>query len=146
MTLLKKATLMKNNAGNPFILEGRDNLANAGYSDEAIEYYAERMISVLDDYAAEFGEGTEISYISGKRWGRLESKIFIPGKEFDPFEYGEDAKRRKIEQILDLNLNSQESCIEHTYVSGTNVISARVPVAQKRKSILQDPTIYASIL
>ena len=65
--LLKKGTLLKDNITNPIISEARVILDEAGFSTDNIEYYTERLIDILDDYARRFGSDKEIEYVIRKR-------------------------------------------------------------------------------
>ncbi len=144
--ILKKSILHTDNRENIIITEGRTALRKNGISEENIEYYADRVIEVLNDYAAHFGENTEIEYNIRKRFGRLEIIAFIPGERWDPFEHGNDSRRRRIEKLFTLNLDSQTSCINYTYLMGFNIVTGSVPLNQRRKSILKNPFLWSILL
>ncbi len=144
--IIRKGQLLLDNRENPIIKEGQKALTKNGYDPEDIAYYAERIVSVLNDYAQHFGVNTPFEYIIGRRFGRMEVNILIPGDRFDPFEFGEGSKRRRIEKLLNLNLSSQEPAINYSYVLGRNVITGLVPLVKKKKSILTDPTAWAVFL
>ena len=143
---VKKGMLLSDNSENEIIADGRKLLEENGFSKEDIEYYADRMIAVLDDYTERFGANTEIEYTARKRFGRLETTVLIPGDNYDPFENGNDSKRRKIEKTLSLNMDSQEACINHSYRSGNNVITGSVSTTRKKELFIKDPVIWAIIL
>ena len=143
---LKKCSLMSDNSKNPIIDDSRAFFADKGFSEDDSEYYISRLIKLLDDYADHFGEGVEFEYVLFKRFSRLEIRIKIPGERYDPFENGEDSRRRKIERTLDVNLNSQTSIISYTYAAGKNLIFGSIPLDRKRHFMLKDPVIWATLL
>lgn len=120
--LLKKGTLLKDNITNPIVSEARGILDEAGFSADNIEYYTERLIDILDDYARRFGSDKEIEYVIRKRRLNLEVRLVIPGKKYDPFENGRGAKKRKIEKLLNLNIRTDKASISHFYIRKCNVI------------------------
>ena len=144
--IIKKSTLLEDNRENSIIEDGREFLAKKGFTKDDIEYFADRMVGVLDDYAAQFGAGTHIDYSVRKHLGRIEAKVYIPGEKYDPFENGNDSMRRKIEKALALNMSSQDSCISHSYMMGRNVVVGSVPSNSKSKSLLKDPFLWATII
>ncbi len=104
------------------------------------------MIGVLNDYAQQFGDGREIEYTIRKRFGGIEIRIIIPGEIYDPFENGNGSEKRKIEKILNLNLNSQAAFFSHLYIAGRNIVIGSVPLDRSEKSLLKDPTTIAILL
>ena len=144
--LLKKGTLLKDNITNPIISEARVILDESGFSTDNIEYYTERLIDILDDYARRFGSDKEIEYVIRKRRLNLEVRLVIPGKKYDPFENGRGAKKRKIEKLLNLNIRTDKASISHFYIRKCNVIAASVPLYHRKKKILNNPVILACIL
>ena len=143
---MKTGILQKDNQSNPVILESRELLRKYDFSEDTINYYTDQIATVLNDYAVYFGENTEIEYTVSKRFGRLEALVSIPGEKYDPFETGDGSNQRKIEKLFTLNLGSQVSCINYTYLQGRNVVSGSVPLNEKKKSILKDPIILAVLL
>lgn len=142
----KKCTLMADNSQSIIAADSREAFAARGFSDSDIEYYINRLVGVLDDYTQHFGEGTEFEYIIFKRLGRLEIRVSIPGEKYDPFENGEDSRRRRIEKALNVNLNSQVSVINYAYFSGRNIITGSIPLDRKEKNFLKDPVVAAIVL
>ncbi len=144
--IIRKSVLHTDNRDHEIIREGRKALEKQNYSEADIAYYADRVIGVLDDYAARFGDGTPIEYIIGRRFGRIEVNIFISGEKYDPFEHGKDSKRRRMEKLFSLNITGQESCIGFSYLMGRNIITGYVPLDHSRKTILKNPTLWAVVL
>ena len=144
--LIKKGTLEADNRNSPIITEGRELLRGQGFSEGHIEFFCDRMIAVLNDYSERFGAGIEIEYTIRKRFGKAQAVIYIPGENYDPFENGNDSKRRKIEKVLALNIYSQDATIDHAYLMGRNIVTGSIPLEKKEKSLLKNPYVWATIL
>ena len=144
--LVQKGTLEADNSNSPIITEGKESLRKLGFSERHIDYFCERMIAVLNDYSEKFGEGVEIEYTIRKRFGRAQAVIYIPGENYDPFENGNDSRRRKIEKALALNIYSQDATIDHAYLMGRNSVTGSIPLEKNDKSIFRNPYIWATVL
>ncbi len=144
--VIKKSVLLADNRDHEILRAGRKALAENGFSEGDIAFYADRVIGVLNDYAAHFGEGKEIEYIFGKRFGRLEVNIFIPGEKYDLFEQGKDSGRRRFERIVNLNLNTHAPFIGYTYLMGRNTVTGYIPLNHDKRSFLRDPTLWGAVL
>ncbi len=144
--ILKETVLLADNRGSAIIREGRELLLKYGFSETDIAYYEDRIVGVLDDYAALFGENTKITYYISKHFGRLRLVLTIPGEKYDPFQQGGDSTRRQIEKLLELNFESNESCIGYVYMMEANVVTGFVPLKKKHRSFLKDPNLWGVIL
>lgn len=143
---MKETVLLADNSESDIIKEGRELLLKYGFPETDIAYYADRIIGVLDDYAAHFGENTKITYFINKQFGRLRVVFTIPGEKYDPFQQGEDSTRRQVEKLLELNFESNESCISYVYMMEANVITGFVPLKKKHGSFWKDPNLWGVIL
>ena len=56
-TVSKKSQLLKDNKENPVLEDGRKMLAEAGLSEDDVEYYSERLAAVMDDFFSSCIEG-----------------------------------------------------------------------------------------
>ena len=144
--LVQKGTLEADNSNSPIITEGKELLRKLGFSERHIDFFCERMIAVLNDYSEKFGEGVEIEYIIRKRFGRAQAVIYIPGENYDPFENGNDSRRRKIEKAFALNIYSQDATIDHAYLMGRNIVTGSIPLEKNDKSFFRNPYIWATVL
>ena len=141
-----KSKLMSDNSENPIVIDSRNMLVKAGFSDDDIQYYHNRIIGVLDDYTDHFGAGKEFEYVVFKRLGHIEIRVSVPGEKYDPFENGEDSAQRKIENILHVNLRSQIPVVNYTYAAERNILLGSIPISRKKKIFLKDPIIAAIVL
>ena len=64
---IKKTTLQPDNSDSPIVDAGKELLKSHDFTDDDIEYYSDRIIGVLDDYAKHFGENKEVDYLVRKR-------------------------------------------------------------------------------
>lgn len=141
-----RSTLLHDNSTNEIISGSREMLSRAGFDDNYIDYFSDCTVGLLNDYAELTGEGTEIEYSLKKRLTKIDLRILIPGESFDPFENGSEANRRQAEKLTDLNLNSDLPTVSYKYESSENRVSISVPLSERKKNLLSDPTIMAIIL
>lgn len=144
--LLKEDVLLADNREHRLIKDGRELLRNNGIPESDIEYFVKRVVSLLDDYAAHFGENTRITYIMLKRFGRLELVLSIPGEEYDPYKNGEGSFQRNIEREMTLNVEGHTACVSYNYLINRNIITGYVPLSARKQTFLRNPNIWAAVL
>lgn len=142
----KEGILLKDNTSNPIVTDSFDMLRDAGFDDEYIRQFTDEAVSVLDDYAELIGEGTEVEYRLSRLITRIRLTVMIPGEHYDPFISGSSAKRRRLDSIVSLNLNTEIAAVSHDYAFGCNIISVSVPLTERRRALYRDPVIVAIIL
>ena len=146
MRIYKTGTLMQDNRESAIVLDSVQTLKRAGFSDESIERFTANAVSLLDDYAKHFGEGSAITYSIRRRLVKIELRLLIPGENYDPFTNGDGAEERTRNRVLRLNLNTETTSVSHSYFVGRNMISVDIPLAEKRQKLIKDPMIWAVIL
>ena len=141
-----KSTLNLNNRENPYITDSLDLLTKAGFQEDECEEFAEKAVGVLDDCRDHFGEGYEFEYSAGRRFGRIELKIRIPGERFNPFEDGSGAKRRSVEKVLCRQLRDKTATVYYSYAAGYNIISVYSSEIRHKEFAVRSPILWALIL
>ena len=142
----KISVLMRDNTANPAIEDSVGVLRRAGFSDAYISQFTDKAVGVLNDYGELLGEGTEFRYRIIRGLFRIELRMYAAGEEFDPFTSGRGARKRSIESLLHLNLNTEATRLSYKYAFGYNILSASVPLTERKKKILGDPVIIACVL
>ena len=140
------STLNLNNRENPYITDSLDLLTKAGFQEDECEEFAEKAVGVLDDCRDHFGEGYEFEYSAGRRFGRIELKIRIPGERFNPFEDGSGAKRRSVEKVLCRQLRDKTATVYYSYAAGYNIISVYSSEIRHKEFAVRSPILWALIL
>lgn len=121
-------------------------LSKAGYEDCYISQFTDDAVSVLNDYSALIGEGTEVEYSLAKRLLRIELKVYIRGTQFDPLQVGSEARKRKLASVVSMNLNTETARVSYAYAFGCNIITVSLPLTERRKSVLKNPMVIAIVL
>ena len=142
----KESALMRDNRKSPIAEDSRETLRKEGFSESETELFVGKIVDVLDDYAAAFGDGTEVEYRFRKRLVKLDVLIVIPGEAFDPFTDGSGADRRTIDRIFNLNRDAGDSGISYRYIRDRNIISVSIPLEEKPKKVIRDPIVWGVIL
>ena len=146
MKIIKEYTLTGDNASGSLAENGRKVLLKAGFPESTTEYFVEKMVGVLDDYAACAGEGAKVKYWGWKSPVNMEFRILIPGEPFDPFTEGKDAQNRAIDKLFSANLNNGTPRISYKYTNKCNVIAISIPLQDKPKKLIKDPVVWGLIL
>ena len=146
MANTKKITLLGDNSTNPIVMDSVAMLRDAHYDDCYVEQFADDVISVLNDYAALVGEGTEIEYSLKKGLVGISLKVFIPGERYNPFDSGADAKKRKLANVVKLNLNTETATVSYAYAFERNIVSVSIPLSNRKKGIIKNPMVIAIVL
>ena len=142
----KDYTIMDDNASNPIVTDSKQVLMKAGFSESEISYFAESIVMLLDDYAASIGKGAKVRYRIWRSLVNVEIWIQIPGAPFDPFTEGFNAQKRSYDEIFSRNLGSGGPRLSYKYRLRTNSILISVPLAEKSKKLIKDPTVWGVIL
>ena len=121
-------------------------LNNAGFEDYYVEQFAGGVTCLLNDYADLLGEGTDVEYSLTKKLSKVELRMLIPGREYDAFTNGSEARKRQFESVTGLNLNVELVRIAYKYESGCNVISVSLPLSEKHEPFYKKPIVLAVIL
>lgn len=141
----KKCVLSDDNSKSPIFYDCNSMFRAAGFSDDQTALFMNKVVGVLDDYAELLGSGTEINYTIARTFFRLVLYVFIPGQNFNPFLSGKGARERSFENMLSLNLNNDEIHLTHKYGLGLNIINIGIPLSERKKGFLSDPTVLAVI-
>ena len=137
---------MKDNRENAIVLNSAQALKKAGFPDSSIERFNDDAVSLLNDYAELFGEGTAVTYSIRRRLVKIELRLWISGENYDPFTNGDGAVERTENRVLRLNLNTETTSVSHSYFAGRNMISVDIPLTEKRRKLVKDPMIWAVIM
>ncbi|MBR4472222.1 MAG: cation:dicarboxylase symporter family transporter [Oscillospiraceae bacterium] len=147
MTKAKRGcNLLRDNAASAVAEDSRKALRKAGFSEPETDLFVDKIVGILDDYAAAFGEGKEIEYGIRRRLVKLDVLIAIPGEAFDPFTDGSGAQQRAVDRIFNLNLDAGSSGIFYRYRLKRNIICVSIPLEERPKKILKDPIVWSVIL
>ena len=146
MRIYQTGTLMKDNRENAIVLNSAQALKKAGFPDSSIERFNDDAVSLLNDYAELFGEGTAVTYSIRRRLVKIELRLWISGENYDPFTNGDGAVERTENRVLRLNLNTETTSVSHSYFAGRNMISVDIPLTEKRRKLVKDPMIWAVIM
>lgn len=141
----KTGKLLIDNSENEIISDSAEMLRRAGYADCYIEQFTDNAVGLLNDYAKLLGPGTKVEYVIAKRFSRMELALFIQGKEYDPFNSGSGAKKRRLAGVVSMNLNTETARVSYRYSLGRNIISVSIPLSEKRRSIFKNPTFIAVV-
>ena len=144
--LSKTSKLLKDNSSCEILEDSREMLRGSGFSDEYVEQILDQAVSILDDYAGLLGEGTEIDYSIERLFFRIELRLFIKGRSFNPFQSGSDASRRSFDSILNLNLNTEAPRISYDYILGRNMITVSIPLTGRTRKFFRDPMVLAVVM
>ena len=60
MKIIKEYTLTDDNSSGSFAENGREALLKAGFPESDTAFFVEKMVGILDDYAACAGEGAKV--------------------------------------------------------------------------------------
>ena len=132
MTKAKRvSTLQRDNAASAVAQDSCEALRKAGFPESETERFVAQIVGILDDYAAAFGEGTEVEYAFRRRLVKLDVLIAIPGEAFDPFTDGSGAKQRAVDRIFDLNRDAGSSGIIYRYSLKRNIICVSIPLGER---------------
>ncbi len=142
----KESVLLKDNTANPVVVDSVTLLRDAGFNEDYISQFADDAVGVLNDYADLIGEGVRVEYSLRKRLAKFSLIVKIPGDRYDPFVSGSSAKRRRLESVLSLNLNTEMATVSHDYAFGNNIISVSVPLSERRKALYKDPMVLSIVL
>ncbi len=142
----KKSALLSDNSENVIISDSIALLREAGYGEGHIGQFSNDAVSILNDYAELIGENTEIEYILVKTFTRMELRLFIPGMQYDPFKSGTSATKRKLENVFSVSLNTETARVSYRYDFGYNLIAVSLPLTERRKSVVKNPTVIAVVL
>ena len=132
---------MGDNSSGSFAENGREALLKAGCQESATEFFVEKIVGILDDYAACAGEGTKVKYRSWKSPVNMEFRILIPGKPFDLFTEGKGAENRAIDKMFSVNLNNGTPRMSYKYTNKSNYIAISIPLEDKPKKLIKDPVV-----
>ena len=147
MTKAKRvSTLQRDNAASAVAQDSREALRKAGFPESETERFVAQIVGILDDYAAAFGEGTEVEYAFRRRLVKLDVLIAIPGEAFDPFTDGSGAKQRAVDRIFDLNRDAGSSGIIYRYSLKRNIICVSIPLGERPKKLIKDPVVWGVVL
>ena len=141
-----KGTLLSDNSGNIIIQDSASRLSKAGFEDSYIAMFTDKAVDLLNDYARLIGENTEIEYFFVKGLVSIELRIIIPGKQYDPFNAGNGAKKRRLASVVSMNLNTETAKVSYHYTLGRNILSVSLPLTQRHKSIFKSPVVIAVVL
>ena len=142
----KKSSLLNDNSNNRIVTDSIAMLRDAGYDDSLIRQFTDNAVSVLNDYAELIAEGTEIEYGLVKGFVKVELKLLIPGAQYDPLKSGSEARKRRLESVVRMSLNTETARVSYKYTLGCNIITVSIPLSERRRSIIKDPVIIAVIL
>ena len=145
MKEIKHAALALDNSDSDIIADFVAAHKDAGYSDDAVESARDNAIRLLNDAAEFFGEGADVEYCLSKNILSLDLRIVIEGAHFDPFEDGANAETRYVDNVVTLNLNSEDARIQYKYSNGKNYITIRKP-NENSASWLKNPIVWAIVL
>ena len=143
---MKHAVLEADNASSAIVEDIVRAYRDAGYSEDTISVIVDNTVQLLNDATGFFGEGTEVEYRLTSNLFRTDLKLSIEGEHFDPFEDGDHAETRQINNVVTLNLNSGNSRIHYKYANGKNRISVSKPHAGRDASWLKNPYVIAVVL
>ena len=146
MKIIKECALMGDNSSGSFAKDSREALLKAGFPEFEAEFFVEKMVGILDDYAACAGEVTKVKYRSWKSVVNMEFRILIPGKPFDPFSEGKDAWNRAIDKMFSANLNNGTPRMFCKYANKCNYIAISIPLGYKPRKLIKDPVVWGIIL
>ena len=111
------SSLLKANTTNKIITDSTTFLRDAHIDDNYIDFFAEHTINMLNDYTELIGEGTKVEYSLTKKFTKIEIRLLIPGDSYNPFTSGKDARKRQLETINSLNLNTEIPRVSYKYTS-----------------------------
>ena len=147
MTKAKRvSTLQRDNAASAVAQDSCEALRKAGFPESETERFVAQIVGILDDYAAAFGEGTEVEYAFRRRLVKLDVLIAIPGEAFDPFTDGSGAKQRAVDRIFNLNRDAGSSGIIYRYSLKRNIICVSIPLGERPKKLIKDPVVWGVVL
>ena len=142
----KKFSLMSDSSASPIVTDSVEMLRDAHFDDCYVEQFADDIVSVLNDYAELVGEGTEIEYSLKKGLVGINLRVLIPGERYNPFDSGEDARKRKFASVVKLNLNTETATVSYSYAFERNIVSVSIPLSERRKGIVKNPMVIAVVL
>ena len=146
MKALRDYTLKDDNALNPIVTDSLEIFRKAGFSESEISFFNERIVGLLDDYAASIGKGAKVKYLIWKSPVNVEIRIQIPGPPFDPFKEGVDAQKRVYDELFSRNPGSGGLRLSYKYRIKINNIAISIPLAEKPKKIFKDPVVWGVVL
>ena len=133
--------LTERNASNAVAEDIYKAILKTGISKPEAEFIVEKMTVILDDYADRQGAGANIKYYINRRITKLEITIIIPGEPFDPFSDGEGARKLSYEELFILNTRTADVACQYKWKC--NIISIKVPLEEKHRSIFTNPIFWA---
>ena len=146
MKALRDYTLKDDNALNPIVTDSLEVFRKAGFSESEISFFNERIVGLLDDYAASIGKGAKVKYQIWKSPVNVEIRIHIPGAPFDPFKEGVDAQKRVYDEMFSRNPGFGGLRLSYKYRIKINNIAISIPLAEKPKKIFKDPVVWGVVL
>ena len=144
MIITRESVLLRDNTDNAAVKDSYQTLLKEGITRPEAEHIIGNLVGILDDYAIHLGDGSRFQYIVRKRFLKLEIILIIPGESFDLFSEGDQAQKRYLENLL--NLNAPTVNVSYKYRARFNIITLTFPLKARHKHIFTNPIILAVVL